>query len=70
MSEHHKEVWYNFDAVNAHLMCREVTDRNGNEIVTHVWLVDMSKPKVWVEGHAYKFNSSLLSVRKQKIDRR
>lgn len=43
---------------------KEVTEKNGNDIVTYVWRVDESKPRMWLDGYNYRFNSTLVEVRR------
>lgn len=68
MSEYRKETYYNLDVTAPHMYGREVTDRNGKELLTHVWHVDTSRPPVWIEGFQYKFNSTLVEIRRQPLD--
>ena len=67
MSEYWQERCYDLDVTQPHMMCREVTDRNGKELLTHVWHIDTSRPPVWIEGFRYKFNSTLVEVRRQPL---
>lgn len=36
--------------------------KNGNDKLIATGYIDMSKPKVWVEGHCYKFNRTYLRI--------
>lgn len=38
------------------------TERNGNQILKITKEVDESKPKCWIEGHEYRFNSNIVSI--------
>lgn len=38
------------------------TVKNGPRYATYTWEIDESKPQVWIEGHDYKFNSTLIKV--------
>ena len=40
----------------------QYSEKNGNGIVHITRTVDINKPKVWVKGHEYKFNSELISI--------
>ena len=40
----------------------DYVEKNGNGTVRICRTVDINKPKVWVEGHEYKFNSKLQSI--------
>ena len=31
-------------------------------MVTYVWEVDESKPRMWKDGHEYRFNSQLTEI--------
>ena len=53
---------YNIDVTMPHLYHREVTERNGNDIVTYVWHIDESKPRIWLDGYNYRFNSTLIDI--------
>ena len=34
--------------------------KDGNGFVAHVWSIDETKPKIWLENNSYQFNSTLL----------
>ena len=37
-------------------------ERNGNQVLRITTDVDESKPKCWIEGHEYKFNTEIVAV--------
>ena len=43
-------------------MIQERSVKNGDDLITYELDVDPSKPKAWVEGHEYKFNSRIVSI--------
>lgn len=36
--------------------------KNGMKKLKITRSIDLTKPKVWVEGHCYKFNSTLVNI--------
>lgn len=42
--------------------------RDGNKYLEIIREVDTSKPKCWVDGHEYKFNSTLISMNEVSKD--
>lgn len=55
---------YNIDATRPHIYHREVTERNGNDMLVMTWEIDESKPRVWLDGFTYRFNSELIGIQR------
>lgn len=50
-------------------MIKTKTVKDGNRFVTYTYEIDETKPRTWVEGQYYCFNSKLISVEYTKIDK-
>ena len=37
-------------------------ERNGNQVLKITKQIDETKPKCWIEGREYKFNSEIVSI--------
>ena len=42
--------------------------KNGTEKIFHVWQFDNSKPKMYLDGHFYRFNSKYVGYLKDDND--
>lgn len=45
------------------IIVKKTCARNGTHARIFEWHVDTSKPRMWIEGHEYKFNSTLVRVK-------
>ena len=49
------------------MIVEKVYQRGASEKITYTWEVQPDKPRMWVEGHEYKFNSRLVKVTNERL---
>lgn len=51
------------DGEPPHIIYTKTCSRNGRNARIYERRIDTSKPRMWIEGHEYRFNSTLVRVK-------
>jgi hypothetical protein len=62
--------WQQLDATMPHLWHKVSVHWDGADVVTYTREVNQLLPAVWVDGLMYKFNSTLVSVQRERPGRK